>query len=126
MRRKLRTPPRSAAFARPTSFVAAVRRHRSALARLEPSGPRPRLRSMASPGDHDVVAERLSTAAARLKALQAQALEVSSFDDVAPPSRADAALARLHAATADLDPLRAELAMLRSRLDEVASELRSR
>ena len=78
---------------------------------------------MASPSDHDVVARRLSTAAARLKALQAEALEVSSFDHVAPPSRADAALARLHAATAALDPLRAELALLRSRMDEVATEL---
>jgi hypothetical protein len=86
---------------------------------------------MATPaGDPDAVVARLTTAAARLKALQAEAvdvmasLEAPSYDDPGPPSRTDAALARLHAATAALDPLRAELAALRSRMDAVATELR--
>jgi hypothetical protein len=83
-------------------------------------------------GDPGAVVARLTTAAARLKALQAEAVDVMasfeapSVDHVAPPSRTDGALARLHAATAALDPLRAELASLRSRMDEVAAELRIR
>jgi multidrug resistance efflux pump len=99
---------------------------------------------MAAPmADPDAVVARLSTAAARLKALQAQAvdamasLELPSLDDVrvaalpardgvAPPSRTDAALARLHAATASLAPMRAELGALRARMDELAAELRVR
>jgi hypothetical protein len=72
-------------------------------------------------GDPDAVVERLSTAAARLKALQAEAGAMGSLE--LPSSRTDAALARLRAATAALDPLRAELAVLRSRMDEVATEL---
>jgi hypothetical protein len=76
-------------------------------------------------GDPDAVVERLSTAAARLKALQAEAADAMTSLEL-PSSRTDAALARLHAATAGLDPLRAELAALRSRMDEVATELRIR
>jgi hypothetical protein len=74
-------------------------------------------------GDPDAVVERLSTAASRLKALQAEAADAMISLDL-PPSRTDAALARLHDATAALDPLRAEFAALRSRMDEVATELR--
>jgi hypothetical protein len=94
-------------------------------------------------GDPDAVVERLSLAAARLKALQEEAvdamaaLELPAFDDVkvtaltprtdmAPPARTDAALARLQAATAALDPMRAELGALRTRMDELASELAAR
>jgi hypothetical protein len=74
-------------------------------------------------GDPDAVVERLSGAAARLKALQAEAADVMTALEL-PSSRTDAALARLHAATAALDPLRAEFAALLSRVDEVATELR--
>jgi hypothetical protein len=94
-------------------------------------------------GDPDAVVARLSTAAARLKTLQAQAadavaaLELPAFDEVQvtaatlrPPApgdaRTDAALARLHAATAALDPMRAELTSLRAQMDAVATELRLR
>jgi ubiquinone biosynthesis protein UbiJ len=76
-------------------------------------------------GDPDAVVERLSTAAARLKALQAEAADVMTSLEL-PPSRTNATLARLDAATAALDPLRAEVAALRSRMDEVATELRIR
>jgi hypothetical protein len=76
-------------------------------------------------GDPDAVVERLSTAAARLKALQAEAADVMGSLEL-PSSRTDAALARLHTAASALEPLRAELAVLRSRMDEVATELRSR
>jgi hypothetical protein len=76
-------------------------------------------------GDPGAVVERLSTAAARLKALQAEAADVMGSLEL-PSSRTDAALARLHTATAALEPLRAELAVLRSRMDEVATELRIR
>jgi hypothetical protein len=76
-------------------------------------------------GDPDAVVERLSTAAARLKALQAETADVMTSLEL-PSSRTDAALARLHAAIAALDPLRAELAVLRSRMDEVATALRVR
>jgi hypothetical protein len=65
------------------------------------------------------------------------ALELPAFDDVRvtaaplrPPApgdpRTDAALARLHAATAALEPMRAELTSLRAQMDEVATELRLR
>ena len=76
-------------------------------------------------GDPGAVVERLSTAAARLKTLQAEAADVMGSLEL-PSSRTDAALARLHAATAALEPVRAELAALRSRMDEVATELRIR
>ena len=94
-------------------------------------------------GDPDAVVERLSLAAARLKALQEEtvdamaALELPAFDevrvtaltpreDVAPPARTDAALARLQAATAALDPMREELGVLRTRMDELAAVLAAR
>ena len=76
-------------------------------------------------GDPVAVVERLSTAAARLKALQAEAADAMTSPEL-PSSRTDAALARLQAATAALDPLRAEVAALRSRIDDVATELRTR
>lgn len=94
-------------------------------------------------GDPDAVVERLSLAAARLKALQEEAvdamaaLELPAFDDVkvtaltprtdvARPARTDAALVRLQAATAALEPMRSELGALRVRMDELAAELRPR
>ena len=93
--------------------------------------------------DPDAVVERLSIAAARLKALQEEtvdamaALELPAFDDVkvtaltprtdvARPARTDAALLRLQAATTALAPMRSKLGALRTRMDALAAELRLR
>jgi hypothetical protein len=64
-------------------------------------------------GDPDSVAARLSDAAERLKATREPAAP-AAVEDESP------ALARLDAATAALEPIRAELADLRTRLDALA------